>query len=176
MPRNLSEQITAIRESGYTVLEGLIDADTIGTIKSELAPYLQKTLMGRNNFEGFDSERVYALLAKAPSVAKLVEHEAIIAQAATSGLTSNLPIAQSVFRSSCRRDLPSSSMAPFIIAAVRIDQTPVAWRSHRNIVSPGCDNWKIWCLRCRPKKRANSRIGYRNCLALASGNPDLWAM
>tara|TARA_R110002072_G_scaffold46082_8_gene127939 strand:- start:2173 stop:2973 length:801 start_codon:yes stop_codon:yes gene_type:complete len=79
MPRNLSEQITAIRESGYTVLEGLIDADTIDTIKSELAPYLQKTLMGRNNFEGFDSERVYALLAKAPSVAKLVEHEAIIA-------------------------------------------------------------------------------------------------
>ena len=35
--------------------------------------------MGRNNFEGLSSERVYALLDKAPSIAKLIEHERIFA-------------------------------------------------------------------------------------------------
>lgn|GEM_PF-1995797 len=58
--------------------ENLVDANTIGAIKVELGPYLQKSLMGRKNFEGFESERVYAFLAKAPSIAELVEHPAII--------------------------------------------------------------------------------------------------
>lgn len=78
MPRDIDENLGAIHEVGYSVLENLIDAKTISAIKVELAPYLKKDLMGRNNFEGFDSERVYALLAKAPSIAKLIEHPAII--------------------------------------------------------------------------------------------------
>ena len=79
MPQKLKDQTKAIQEQGYIVLEKLIHSTTIDAIKSELAPYLQKSLMGRNNFEGFESERVYALLAKAPTVAKLVEHPEIIA-------------------------------------------------------------------------------------------------
>ncbi|MFT7243701.1 MAG: ectoine hydroxylase-related dioxygenase (phytanoyl-CoA dioxygenase family) [Candidatus Azotimanducaceae bacterium] len=78
MPRDINENLTAIDEVGYSVLENLIDAKTIGVIKSELAPFLQKDLMGRNNFEGLESERVYALLAKAPSIAELIEHPTII--------------------------------------------------------------------------------------------------
>jgi ectoine hydroxylase-related dioxygenase (phytanoyl-CoA dioxygenase family) len=35
--------------------------------------------MGRNDFEGFHSERVYALLAKAPPVARIVEHPDVLA-------------------------------------------------------------------------------------------------
>ena len=34
--------------------------------------------MGRNNFEGMSTERIYALLAKAPSIAKIIEHPIII--------------------------------------------------------------------------------------------------
>ena len=35
--------------------------------------------MGRNDFEGLYSERVYALLAKAPEIAEIIEHPTILA-------------------------------------------------------------------------------------------------
>lgn len=41
-------------------------------------PLQQRRHMGRNDFEGLHSERVYALLAKAPSVAERVEHPAVL--------------------------------------------------------------------------------------------------
>jgi hypothetical protein len=67
-----------IRTSGYAVLERLLDDALVARIRAELAPYLQGRHMGRNDFEGFRSERVYALLAKAPTVAALVEHPAVL--------------------------------------------------------------------------------------------------
>lgn len=76
---DIAKLTTQIIEDGYTVIPNLISADLIAEIRGELSPYLQQSLMGRNNFEGFASERVYALLDKAPSIAKLVEHETILA-------------------------------------------------------------------------------------------------
>ena len=52
----------------------------LARIRDELAPYLgDSALHGRNDFEGYATNRVYALLAKAPSVAELVEHPAVVA-------------------------------------------------------------------------------------------------
>ena len=48
-------------------------------MRAALAPYLQGQRMGRNDFEGFRSERVYALLAKDPALALLVEHPRLLA-------------------------------------------------------------------------------------------------
>ncbi len=67
-----------IRRDGFTVVEHAIEAAVVERIRCELAPYLQRRHMGRNDFEGFRSERVYALLAKAPSVADLVEHPRVL--------------------------------------------------------------------------------------------------
>jgi ectoine hydroxylase-related dioxygenase (phytanoyl-CoA dioxygenase family) len=67
-----------LRRDGFVVLEGLAGRDQMATIRAELAPYFAGRLFGRNDFEGFRSERVYALLAKAPSVALLVEHPAVL--------------------------------------------------------------------------------------------------
>jgi ectoine hydroxylase-related dioxygenase (phytanoyl-CoA dioxygenase family) len=65
---------------GYVVLERAVSDETLGRIKDELAPYLgDGALRGRNDFEGFSTNRVYALLTKAPSVAELVEHVAVVA-------------------------------------------------------------------------------------------------
>jgi hypothetical protein len=75
---SIQAHLERIKTSGFTVLEKLIPSDLINAVKSELEPYLRGELMGRNNFEGFESERVYALLAKAPSVANLVEHPEIV--------------------------------------------------------------------------------------------------
>jgi ectoine hydroxylase-related dioxygenase (phytanoyl-CoA dioxygenase family) len=64
---------------GYQIVPGAIGGATISLLRDQLAPYLQGQLMGRNDFEGRKSERVYSLLAKLPSVADLIEHEAVLA-------------------------------------------------------------------------------------------------
>ena len=65
---------------GYVVLERAVGDDVLQRIRDELDPYLgDDALHGRNDFEGFSTNRVYALLAKAPSVAELVEHPAVVA-------------------------------------------------------------------------------------------------
>ncbi len=70
--------LSALNRDGYAILTDQITTEDIARIRAELAPYLKKQKMGRNDFEGFSTERVYALLAKAPSVALLIEHPTIL--------------------------------------------------------------------------------------------------
>lgn len=74
----LKEHLEEIHSRGYTILPDLLDRDAIGKMRAELEPWLRGQKMGRNDFEGLFSERVYALLAKAPSIATLIEHPSII--------------------------------------------------------------------------------------------------
>ncbi len=74
----MATELNELRRNGFVVLEGLVGRDQLRAIRAELVPYLGGHLFGRNDFEGFRSERVYALLAKAPSVAVLVEHPAVL--------------------------------------------------------------------------------------------------
>lgn len=75
-----SETLERLDVDGYVVLERAVGSDVLGQIRAELDPYLgERSLLGRNDFEGFSTNRVYALLAKAPSVAALVEHPAVLA-------------------------------------------------------------------------------------------------
>lgn len=74
-----NQHLDRIRSDGYTIIEDLLSADALQTIRTELDPWLQGEKMGRNDFEGFHTERVYALLAKAPSVAAIIEHPAVLA-------------------------------------------------------------------------------------------------
>jgi ectoine hydroxylase-related dioxygenase (phytanoyl-CoA dioxygenase family) len=68
-----------LEDRGYTIVERCIDGATVAALKDELAPWLQGRHYGRNDFEGTRSERVYALLAKAPTVAALVAHPEVLA-------------------------------------------------------------------------------------------------
>jgi ectoine hydroxylase-related dioxygenase (phytanoyl-CoA dioxygenase family) len=76
---DIEAPIAAIRDQGFVILENQIDAAAVTRIRAELEPYLDSQHMGRNDFEGFHSERVYALLAKAPSVAAIIEHPRVLA-------------------------------------------------------------------------------------------------
>ena len=78
-PLPLDEQINQLKTRGYIVIRNLIPENLIADIKSELEPFLRQQHMGRNDFEGLASERVYALLAKSPSIARLVEHQQVLA-------------------------------------------------------------------------------------------------
>ena len=66
--------LTNIRRDGFTIIENAIAPALRNAIRSGLEPWLQGTHMGRNDFEGLRAERVYALLAKVPESATMVEH------------------------------------------------------------------------------------------------------
>ena len=71
---DIGQQIKAIREQGFSIMEGLLSEKELSKIRGELTPYLQRDKLGRNNFEGYQTERVYELLNKAPRIAQLIEH------------------------------------------------------------------------------------------------------
>lgn len=75
----LAAEVAALHERGFVVLEGVLRAGEIDDVRDELTPHLQGRHFGRNDFEGRRSERVYALLAKAPSTGRLVEHPRVLA-------------------------------------------------------------------------------------------------
>ena len=79
MPNSTATRLAEIENDGYTIIEDAMSADLMARIREELDPFCQGIYPGRNNFEGARTERVYALLAKAPSVAEIIEHPATLA-------------------------------------------------------------------------------------------------
>jgi ectoine hydroxylase-related dioxygenase (phytanoyl-CoA dioxygenase family) len=75
-PQELAE---AISRDGYVVVRDLVAPSLVREIRDALAPWLGGRRFGRNDFEGLRSERVYALLAKVPAIAKIVEHPTVLA-------------------------------------------------------------------------------------------------
>lgn len=70
----------AYERDGYVVVENVLDADALAKIRSALEPHLTKT--GRNDFEGFKSNRVYAMIEKQPEVfGALAAHPLALAMA-----------------------------------------------------------------------------------------------
>lgn len=79
-PKNFIETaLDNIRRDGFTVIKDALAPEVRSAIRLGLDPWLQGTRMGRNDFEGIRSERVYALLAKVPEIAAMVEHRETLA-------------------------------------------------------------------------------------------------
>lgn len=70
-----------IRAHGYSVAEGVVSASLVERVRDDLAPYFRVSPKGRNDFEGFESQRLYSLLTKSESLAELVEHPLVLALA-----------------------------------------------------------------------------------------------
>src|ERR1044072_2403498 len=60
--------------TGYLIFERVLAAERVVEIRAALAPHLARDLLGRNDFEGTRTNRVYALLAKSPVFAELATH------------------------------------------------------------------------------------------------------
>src|SRR5467141_4088601 len=65
--------------SGYLIFERVLSPDRVAEIRAALAPFLERDLTGRNDFEGLKTNRVYALLAKSPLFADLAIHPLALA-------------------------------------------------------------------------------------------------
>src|SRR5208282_6782050 len=66
MPATSASQDVAQRliDDGYVIITGMIDADGVQVARADLDRVLRSTRTGRNSFEGFDTQRIYALFAK----------------------------------------------------------------------------------------------------------------
>lgn len=71
--------LDALREHGYVILPSLIDPSELQEIRAQLRPLLGDEGSGRNNFEGYATERVYALVGKGDAFARMVEHPRVLA-------------------------------------------------------------------------------------------------
>jgi ectoine hydroxylase-related dioxygenase (phytanoyl-CoA dioxygenase family) len=72
-----STTLEKLHEDGYVILPEVLSPEQVATVRTELEPHFRD--FGRNPFEGERTQRVYALLAKAPSIAELVEHPDVLA-------------------------------------------------------------------------------------------------
>jgi ectoine hydroxylase-related dioxygenase (phytanoyl-CoA dioxygenase family) len=64
---------------GYLIFERVLSPGGVAEIRAALAPFLERDLTGRNDFEGLKTNRVYALLAKSPLFAELAIHPLALA-------------------------------------------------------------------------------------------------
>src|SRR5215468_8101332 len=64
---------------GFLIFERVLSPANVAAIRAALAPHLARDLKGRNDFEGLNTNRVYALLAKSPVFAELVTHPLALA-------------------------------------------------------------------------------------------------
>jgi hypothetical protein len=79
-PAVVRHDLEQLDELGFVVIEHAVAADVLDRIREELEPWLgEHAHLGRNDFEGFRTNRVYGLLAKAPSEAALVLHPRVLA-------------------------------------------------------------------------------------------------
>ncbi|WP_337187821.1 phytanoyl-CoA dioxygenase family protein [Phenylobacterium sp.] len=68
----------AIRAQGFTVIPDFMEAATIQAVRDALAPY-RDTHRGRNDFEGFRTERIYTLVARGKVFEALAEDARVLA-------------------------------------------------------------------------------------------------
>jgi ectoine hydroxylase-related dioxygenase (phytanoyl-CoA dioxygenase family) len=66
MPAGSTSQDVARRltDDGYVVVTGMMTPDGVQSARADLDRVLRTTRTGRNSFEGFDTQRIYALFAK----------------------------------------------------------------------------------------------------------------
>jgi ectoine hydroxylase-related dioxygenase (phytanoyl-CoA dioxygenase family) len=76
---SVETELAVLDEQGYVVLESVLSAEELTGLRDALEPHLAAGPHGRNDFEGYRSKRVYALLAKSPVFADLVIHSRVLA-------------------------------------------------------------------------------------------------
>lgn len=73
----LDGHVRALRDEGFTIIEDFADPVALQEIRRALAPHLGSHL-GRNDFEGFQTERVYTLVARGKVFERLTEDPRVL--------------------------------------------------------------------------------------------------
>ncbi len=77
--RHVERELSQIAEDGYAVLARVLTDSEIAELKAALEPYERDRPMGRNNFEGERTQRVYSLAGKGEAFMRVAEHPRVVA-------------------------------------------------------------------------------------------------
>lgn len=75
---DIDAHMLRLQRDGYTIIEDFLSADELREVRERLVPYLD-THAGRNNFEGYKTERVYTLVARGKIFEKICEEQRLLA-------------------------------------------------------------------------------------------------
>ncbi|HEY3142636.1 MAG TPA: phytanoyl-CoA dioxygenase family protein [Acidimicrobiales bacterium] len=70
----VDDVVASLEEQGYSLIERMLSEDEVTAKRDELARLSAETPKGRNDFEGFDTRRVYALFGKSRMFDDLALH------------------------------------------------------------------------------------------------------
>jgi ectoine hydroxylase-related dioxygenase (phytanoyl-CoA dioxygenase family) len=76
-PAEVERLLSVVDEQGFVILHDLISQEGIDRIRRESRPFLAYD--GRNEFEGFKTRRIYAVIEKTLACNPLVEHPLVLA-------------------------------------------------------------------------------------------------
>lgn len=74
----MTTDVEAFRRDGFVILERAIDRAQLDDLIATLAPFEADRPMGRNDFEGERSQRVYSLAAKGEAFQHLAQHPRVL--------------------------------------------------------------------------------------------------
>ncbi len=74
----LTRHSEQIRAHGYSLAQGVMPPCLMAQIHAELAPHFRQSPRGRNEFEGYATQRLYSLPSKSDTVAELIEHPLVL--------------------------------------------------------------------------------------------------
>ena len=63
-----------VREFGYAIVEGAVEADMLDRLDAEASPFIQASAGGRDIYDGMFTRRTGALIARCPTARELVMH------------------------------------------------------------------------------------------------------
>lgn len=77
-PFDVERHAARLAADGFTIIEDFLPASLLHAVREGLSPYLE-SWSGRNNFEGFKTERVYTLVARGKVFEDIVEDARVLA-------------------------------------------------------------------------------------------------
>ena len=79
LDQSLLERVLAdLDRDGYAVVESLLSTDEAAAVRNGLREILDRTPTGRNDFEGYNTRRIYALFAKTRAFDALALHPLLL--------------------------------------------------------------------------------------------------
>ncbi len=70
--------VQRLTSDGYVIVSGLMSERDVAAARADLGRVLEATPKGRNHFEGFDTQRVYALFAKTRTFDQIAVHPLLL--------------------------------------------------------------------------------------------------
>ncbi len=74
----MDSELEALRRDGFVILDSVLSRGEVDAVVAALAPFEANRPMGRNDFEGERSQRVYSLAGKGDAFLALAEHPRVM--------------------------------------------------------------------------------------------------